>query len=383
MKAKCHHNQSCASTINYIFDAKQHGGTESEFIGGTVVGRIPKVIRKEFDAIRQQRMDIGKPAFHVSLSLPPGDSMTAQQWRQVVREYMQDMGIDPDKAQWVAVRHKDKAHQHIHLLVNRIGIVDGKIWDYHDSARRSIDICRRLELQHPDFLRDTSCRDGTDLTFRPTQAEDIVSALRGTDCMRGMINGYIKTVLDEAAARGEKLTATKFAKLLRAQSAMTLDIKANISASGKMSGFSFSLFGHPYKASDVNRRFRWAELSQHIDYQPERDNVFLAHLVGAQVSAKPKIAPSTGILAGGKEPKAAQSVRIVKNPVLVKKRKSVIDDDVLHHNRRQFRAPEDEPIKTQEQQPKEPEAPMLQDGQTEQGQQEPGLNYYGADDWER
>ena len=79
----------------------------------------------EFDAVeklRNQSIDSEKkikPVFHAMLSLKPGESLTSDQWQTAVRTYMTDLGFT-DTNLYVAVMHKDKDHEHVHIVANRI-----------------------------------------------------------------------------------------------------------------------------------------------------------------------------------------------------------------------------------------------------------------------
>ncbi|WP_373870513.1 relaxase/mobilization nuclease domain-containing protein, partial [Aeromonas caviae] len=41
---------------------------------------------------RNWRTDIGKPVWHCSLSLPPGERLSAEKWEAVTADFMQRMG---------------------------------------------------------------------------------------------------------------------------------------------------------------------------------------------------------------------------------------------------------------------------------------------------
>lgn len=80
---------------------------------------------EEFDSV--ERMRSGsidserkiKPVWHAILALPPGESLTDQQWKDAVQVYMNNMGFD-ESCKWVAVLHGDTDSQHVHIVANRI-----------------------------------------------------------------------------------------------------------------------------------------------------------------------------------------------------------------------------------------------------------------------
>lgn len=84
-----------------------------------------KELISEFDqveAFRKLAIDSQKPikpVFHAMLSLRPGESLTDDQWQHAVRKYMQDLGFG-ETNKYVAVMHRDKDHEHVHIVANRI-----------------------------------------------------------------------------------------------------------------------------------------------------------------------------------------------------------------------------------------------------------------------
>ena len=316
MKSKIHRNQSCGATIDYVFDAAKHGGHKSEYIDGTTVGDRPQIIRAEFAAVRDQRADIGKPLEHISLALPQGDHLTTVQWSTVIRDYLRGMGIDADQMQWFAVRHKDKKHEHVHLLINRI-MENGKVWDNKNDVYHSIDVCSRLERRYPDILRNTTNLNMTDWQLRLTKAEQIRKQ-HGEVILREIIYNVIRKVLLRVTEMEGKSTPQAFARLVAKESRGTIDVRASLSKSGAMQGFSFAIGKRHCTASQIQRRLRWSELSKYIDYAPIRDAQVLKRLdpnnpsyQKAQIPVLSKIHPSTGFVAGVNDVRKVLRHRII------------------------------------------------------------------------
>jgi hypothetical protein len=114
--------------------------------------------------------------------------MDAQDWRHLTALFLARMEIDPDAMQWIAVRHHDAAHDHVHIVANRIRL-DGSLWSCSQDVYRAIDATQEIELSRSEF--EKACREA------------------GIEC------------------------------------------RANIAKTGKMSGYSFSYQGHAFPGSKV------------------------------------------------------------------------------------------------------------------------------------
>jgi hypothetical protein len=82
---------------------------------------------------------------HVSLAAAPDEHLSDDQWRAVAEAYLERMGWDGhDHA---VVRHTDTGHDHIHLILARVGH-DGQVADLHDDYPRQE---RALDSLERDF----------------------------------------------------------------------------------------------------------------------------------------------------------------------------------------------------------------------------------------
>ena len=88
-----------------------------------MAAETPRELAAEFGAIRDLRPTLGKAVLHVSLSAAPGEQLSDEQWREIGQRYL--AGMDLDQNQYVMTRHTDTAHEHIHIVANRIGF-DGQ-----------------------------------------------------------------------------------------------------------------------------------------------------------------------------------------------------------------------------------------------------------------
>lgn len=55
---------------------------------------------------------------HLVLSLSPDEKLTDEQWQNVAKDYLKEVGMEGH--QCIAVKHDDNGKEHIHLVINRI-----------------------------------------------------------------------------------------------------------------------------------------------------------------------------------------------------------------------------------------------------------------------
>lgn len=267
MKAKISKGSGFRGVLNYLLD-----GGRGKLIGGNMAGTTQAALSAEFGAVRTMRPDIKKPVWHCSLSLPIGDDLSVEQWRDVVSAFLKKMDVS-DNNQYCIVRHRDKAHQHIHLVLNRIA-PDGSVWYAARDVSRAIEATRQLETEK-DYLRVTADRDYTSRKYYPTKREE-GRKRKGMDIPRKEVHDAIRRAIDSAPS---KLTAKEFIEALREEG---IEARPNISSTGRLNGFSFSCGGGKYTGSKVGAK--WAQLRQQIDYVPARDNAYLMVIIGRKPS---------------------------------------------------------------------------------------------------
>jgi len=87
---------------------------------------------------------VAQTVVHVSLAAAPGERLSDDQWRAVAEEYLSRMGWGGhDHA---VVRHTDTSHDHVHIIIARVGH-DGQTADlHHDFPRHCTARKRRLHV---------------------------------------------------------------------------------------------------------------------------------------------------------------------------------------------------------------------------------------------
>ena len=268
MKAKVSRGNGFRGALAYVLDAAKG----AEIVGGVMSGRTPRELAREFSASRALRPDIKRPVWHCSLSLPPGEILSAKKWSAIAADFMQRMGFS-DATQYVVVRHKDTKHDHVHIIASRISL-DGQVWHGKWEARRAIEATQELEREHGLTLTPGL---GARAERRKLTDKEINMAIRtGEEPPRQRL----QRILDEAIK--DAPTALELAERLVAAG---VGVRANIASTGRMNGFSFEVAGVPFKGSDLGKGYTWAGLQKAgVTYDEARDRAGLERLSATAAS---------------------------------------------------------------------------------------------------
>jgi len=208
---------------------------------------------REFDAVANSRPDLSKPVWHVSLSAPDGQRYTDGQWRVAADAWLKQMGFDPEKTQYLITRHSDAAHDHIHVIANRVQL-DGKVIENWQNFKRSHEATRAAEIAAgvPRFEEHAATMTGKRAGLR-------------TD-IQACVNG--------------KPTLAEFKSRLADRGITMIE---NRQSTGRLSGLSFEHDGRTWKGSEIARDCSLGSLKKQ----------------GLQVDAKPIEIQSTPSLKTG------------------------------------------------------------------------------------
>jgi hypothetical protein len=97
-----------------------------------------------------------KPVQHFSISLAPGEHLTREQWEQVIDTTLRDLKLEGHQA--LVVAHQDTAHEHVHIMVNRVHPETHLAWDRWQDRPRLMASLRvqevALGLQETPHVKD-------------------------------------------------------------------------------------------------------------------------------------------------------------------------------------------------------------------------------------
>lgn len=218
--------------------------------------RLDDADAKRLDAPSAQRPDIKRPIWHAALSLRQDEHLTTERWREVAADFVQHLGLE--RHEWTAVVHNETAHQHCHVIANRIDYT-GNVWTGEFDGKRAIEAAKALEIAYGLTVDPHTPAKNTALS-----QPEIEKALRtGTQPTRSTLQELV-----DKAVQGRPDFSTFTDRLL----AVGIQIIPNISGE-RVSGVSFSYNGITIKGSDLGKRkYAWSALQTRIDYEQSRDS---------------------------------------------------------------------------------------------------------------
>lgn len=198
-----------------------------------------------FEFQRRARPDVERVVGHISLSFHPDDDprMSDQLMLDLAREYMQRMEITG--TQYLVVRHTDTKHPHLHILYNRVRYDTTLVPDRNERLR-NMRICRELKQEYG-------------LTFSHGKEQVSTERLHGPEQLRHRIYDLLRELLSDCTSW------TALAEELIKRQVVTTFVYRGGDPTKEIQGVTFTLEGHTFKASQVDRKFSYGLLSQRIE----------------------------------------------------------------------------------------------------------------------
>lgn len=139
-------------SLNYcIQDKRQVNSQEAEFKDRAEIlyyhqchGKM-LTLNRQFEEVAAYRKNISKPVMTISLGMPPGEPLPKSKLVELAKECAEHMNFA--EKQYVVILHKDVAHQHIHIVANRIGY-DGSVTSDSYNYQKINEYCRAAEVRH-------------------------------------------------------------------------------------------------------------------------------------------------------------------------------------------------------------------------------------------
>ena len=194
-----------------------------------LAGDNAQQITEEFKLIQEQNTRCHKNtlSFILSPTREDGRNLSKEQLGELTQKFIKEMRLKEHQA--VAFVHRDKAHTHVHLYVNRIGF-DGKA--YNDSF-----IGKRSQLAAENVAKEMGLTTVKDVQMK-----------KELDSMK--IRLEIKNIHQKVMENERPKTLDDYMKAMKAQK---VEVIPSINKANKLQGFRFQYQGHNFKASEVHR----------------------------------------------------------------------------------------------------------------------------------
>lgn len=237
-----------------------------------LAGDNAQQITDEFRLIQEQNTRCQKNtlSFILSPTQEDGKHLTKERLGELSQKFVKQMRLKENQA--VAFVHRDKAHIHVHLYVNRIGF-DGKA--YNDSF-----IGKRSQLAAENVAKDMGLT-----TVKEVQLEKEMDTLR--------IRLEIKNIHQKVMENKIPKTLDNYIKVMKAQN---VEVIPSINKANKLQGFRFEYKGQNFKASEVHRSMSggriMAQLSQNMGITKPLEAGNSAQLLGKTLEMSTNLAAS-------------------------------------------------------------------------------------------
>lgn len=238
---------------------------ESVVLGTNMYGQGSRELTAEFMTIRDLNPSIKKPVLHASLSLLPGESLTDEQFREMCETWIEKMGFDLTKNQYLIVRHKDTEHEHAHLAINRIDMLTSFVVVDSFERYRSQEIIRQLE-QNYDLEQVAPSWQ----SFKNSGHE--LEQNKEPDSRKGLTHEI------EIAATGNPTMPEFFHRL----ASRKIQAEVGFTRNGKPKGISYKVTdGEKIAGNALGKAYSFPGLQKYlkVNYDPNRDNRELAEIV--------------------------------------------------------------------------------------------------------
>ncbi|WP_198648270.1 relaxase/mobilization nuclease domain-containing protein [Cyanothece sp. BG0011] len=242
---KVTHGRDAYSLLRYVAD--KEGAYQ---VGGNVAFNDPVNIAREFRRGQALHRTINRYVWHTSLSTAKDENLDNETWKKIAQDYLREMGFD--KHQYVVYRHTDADHNHIHIVANRISIVDGSAVDDAWSKYRTEAAIRKLESAYN--LQVVEPSRGKERKS-PTTGEQRMQARTQTPLPRVVIQDALDKILP---------TITSPEDLKNKLKTEGIETRFRKRKDKTISGISFSYNGIAFGGGKLGKRYSWTRIQQQL-----------------------------------------------------------------------------------------------------------------------
>lgn len=237
--------------LSYDFEGRpgEKRDPPGEWVGGSCVGSNAADLLAQFKPILALRPEAKKPVWRCSINLHPSDGrLSAAEWDTINRRFLQLMGIDPDRAAWCSVAHRDRPHEHTHLTVSRV-LPDGSLWDRANDVRRAIEACAQIERESIRLIgRQLHQHDRTPTEKRSLTMGERKMKAKGLPVVREIITKKVDGVL-KAHPDGIGLTG-----FIAEMKKVGVEARPHL-PKGEFKGMSYSAYGISFPGSKLGTAY--------------------------------------------------------------------------------------------------------------------------------
>ena len=199
-------------------------------------GDNPKEVTKEFKMIQDMnaRCEKNTLSFVLSPTIEDGRTLSREDLEELTDTFMKEMELGERQA--IAFVHRDKAHTHIHLYVNRIDF-QGKAYKDNYIGKRSQKAAER--------------------TAQQLQLTTVKEVQQVKDQSLKQVRNEIKQIHDSIMQQHRPKSFDEYISLMKRQQ---VSVIPTINKQNQLQGFRFQYKNYNLKGSEVHREMSGAKL---------------------------------------------------------------------------------------------------------------------------
>lgn len=268
-------------TLKYVLNKE-----DAKVIDSNLAGNKVSEFNKQFLATKDIKPELKNPCAHLILSIANNknkrESLNDAQWISVARRYLQELKYLPEEqqggvpSQYVAVRHHDREHEHLHIIASQIRFDGTKVSDSFDyfkaqTATRLIAHEMGLEVT-PTSSKAVSNKlkteYGIDADVSDNRSKNIRQINRKGN--EPSAKDIIKNTVFDAIAKSDNVT--EFLKNIESKKVYAI---ARLGKNQEILGFAYTHKGVTMAANQVSKKLSWGKFKDAVNFDITNEDLRL------------------------------------------------------------------------------------------------------------
>lgn len=244
--------------VDYLIDEKKGYELDRNMLYGDKSSEIMQSFRMQ----QSLNSECDKKFITAYISPEPGDGkkLNDKELKEISRDFMKGIGVNPDKQAYLAIVHTEKNHKHIHLLINRIG-------DDNKAIKDNFIVLKAQNVAHK-----IATERGL-ISARDIKQQNIEKKLN--------LSKEEKALAFENHNKVMKLKPESISKYMQYMKSTGYEVKPTINKAGNLQGFKIKEIktGQEFKMSEVKRTMsqQVQKLKNDLGSEKTSSKMFNAH----------------------------------------------------------------------------------------------------------
>lgn len=272
MLAVIYKKPSFLKTLKYVL-----GKEDAAIIAKNITGESPHTLNKEFLESKNTNHRVKRHCAHLILSLPKQENVDDLTMNHITSDFLESMGYRnsndiTQNVPFVAVRHHDREHEHIHIIASRVrfnGSCVSDSWDYLKAQNATRSIAAKYDLSVAPVSSSAIAKNLADSGVDASVSTNRSPSIRQINAnhQEPSFKETIGKVIEDALIKSNNVT--EYASAL---------YKGGVVAKAKFEGkellgFSYAYNGFIAAGNQISRRYSWNNIEEKwgLEYNPTLD----------------------------------------------------------------------------------------------------------------